>query len=139
MYESVRSGECPIGLIPQENSIHGVVIEAYDILRTPDVGREVFVRGEVTIGIQHCLITRQGVGLGDVKRVLSHEQVRTKFDLCVLPGVKLSKLFHSLMLHHAIHFPVSVKPPIHKTHPCLGGDVDLLPPVGRPYRELTWR
>lgn len=77
MYESVRSGESPIGLIPQENSIHGIVVEAYDILKEPDVGREAFVRGEVTIGIQHCLITRKGVKLEDVKRILSHEQVRT--------------------------------------------------------------
>jgi len=74
VYESVRLGECPIGLIPQENSIHGIVIETYDILRTPDVGKEVFVRGEVTIAIQHCLITRKGVRLEDVRRVLSHEQ-----------------------------------------------------------------
>ncbi|KAF9650041.1 PDT-domain-containing protein [Thelephora ganbajun] len=74
VYESVRSGECPLGLIPQENSIHGIVIEAYDILVVPDVGREVFVRGEVTINIQHCLITREGVALEDVRRILSHEQ-----------------------------------------------------------------
>ena len=75
VYESVRSGECPIGLIPQENSIHGSVIESYDILRVPDFGRKAFVRGEVTIRIQHCLITRKGVALQDVKRILSHEQV----------------------------------------------------------------
>ena len=72
----MRSGECPIGVIPQENSIHGIVIETYDILRGPDVGRDVFVRGEVTVSIQHCLITRKGVELKDVRRVLSHEQVR---------------------------------------------------------------
>lgn len=74
-----------MGLIPQENSIHGIVIEAYDILRGPDVGREVFVRGEVTISIQHCLITRKGVALKDVRRILSHEQVRTNpgFPFCV--------------------------------------------------------
>ena len=73
-----------MGLIPQENSIHGIVIEAYDILRGPDVGREAFVRGEVTISIQHCLITRKGVGLKDVKRILSHEQVCTNpsFSFC---------------------------------------------------------
>lgn len=81
MYGSVRSGECPIGLIPQENSIHGIVIESYDILRVPDFGREAFVRGEVTINIQHCLITRKGVALEDVRRILSHEQVRTGCEL----------------------------------------------------------
>lgn len=74
VYRSVRSGECPVGLVPQENSIHGIVIETYDFLRVPDFGREVFVRGEVAIPIQHCLITRKGVALEDVKRVFSHEQ-----------------------------------------------------------------
>ena len=83
VYESVRSGEHPVGLIPQENSIHGIVVEAYDIFKEPAVGREVFVRGEVTIGIQHCLITRKGVALKDVKRILSHEQVRTNSDFFV--------------------------------------------------------
>ena len=80
VYESVRLGECPMGLVPQENSIHGIVTETYDILRVPDFGRDVFVRGEVTTNIQHCLITRKGVGLGDVTRILSHEQVRTNSD-----------------------------------------------------------
>ena len=89
VYESVRSAQCPVGLIPQENSIHGIVIEAYDILRGPDVGREVFVRGEVTLGIQHCLITRKGVALKDIKRVLSHEQVRkNSIFMCVLHDIK---------------------------------------------------
>ena len=81
--ESVRLGECPVGLIPQENSIHGIVIETYDILRTPNVGADIFVRGEATIGIQHCLITRKGVVLQDVKRVLSHEQACIDFN-CVM-------------------------------------------------------
>ena len=85
VYESVRSGECPVGIIPQENSIHGIVIETYDILKAPDIGRKVFVRGEVTIGIQHCLITRKGVALKDVRRVLSHEQVRI---LCVCEAIE---------------------------------------------------
>ena len=90
VYESVRSGECPIGLIPQENSIHGIVNEAYDSLRGPDAGKEVFVRGEVTIGIQHCLITRKGVALEDVKRVLSHEQVRMNSNLLCLCRAELT-------------------------------------------------
>lgn len=67
-----------MGLIPQENSIYGIVVEVYDIIRLPDFGRKAFVRGEVTINIQHCLITRKGVALDDVRRVLSHEQVRAR-------------------------------------------------------------
>lgn len=80
-----------MGVIPQENSIHGIVIETYDLLRGQGVGKEVFVRGEVTIAIQHCLITRKGVALKDIKRILSHEQVRMKSDsVCAPQGTDLS-------------------------------------------------
>lgn len=57
------------GVVPQENSIFGIVNETYDGLR--DAG---FVRGEVTLGVQHCLLARHGVQVEDIKEILSHEQ-----------------------------------------------------------------
>ncbi len=73
------SPEIPIGVIPQENSVYGTVIDTYDALRSPEAGQSVFIRGELALAIQHCLIVRRGVKLEDVQRVMSHEQVHTSF------------------------------------------------------------
>ena len=62
----------PIGVVPQENSIFGSVIETYDLLKVPDAA---FIRGEITLQVEHCLLVRKGVQQNDIRRVLSHEQV----------------------------------------------------------------
>lgn len=61
-------------VIPQENSIFGSVVESYDSLRLPAAGSDIFVRGEYTLAIQHCLVVKKGVKLESVKRIVSHEQ-----------------------------------------------------------------
>ncbi|KAH9082184.1 PDT-domain-containing protein [Lactarius deliciosus] len=63
-----------LALLPQENSIFGIVTETYDLLRSSDVGESKWVRGTVTLPIQHCLVVRRGKTLRDIKKVLSHEQ-----------------------------------------------------------------
>lgn len=73
VFDSLAAGKLDYGVVPQENSIFGSVIETYDSLRCA-VGT--FVRGETSLRIDHCLLARKGVALGDVKTVLSHEQVR---------------------------------------------------------------
>lgn len=62
----------PIGVVPQENSIFGNVIETYNFLKVPDAA---FIRGEITLKVEHSLLTRKGVQLQNIRRVLSHEQV----------------------------------------------------------------
>ncbi|KAH7883680.1 Prephenate dehydratase-domain-containing protein [Phlebopus sp. FC_14] len=68
------STDVPFGIVPQENSIYGSVVETYNLLRNPAVGEETFVRGVTLLAIQHCLIVRRGVRIDDIKHVLSHEQ-----------------------------------------------------------------
>lgn len=75
VFEAV-SAEIPYGLVPQENTIFGAVTETYDALRGPAIGKELFVRGEVTLPVQHCLMARKGVKFEDIERIISHEQVR---------------------------------------------------------------
>ena len=70
-----------LALLPQENSIFGIVTETYDLLRSPDVGESRWIRGAVTLPIQHCLVVRHGKTLRDIKKVLSHEQVRALLSL----------------------------------------------------------
>ncbi|EGN93973.1 hypothetical protein SERLA73DRAFT_189114 [Serpula lacrymans var. lacrymans S7.3] len=68
------SPSVPLALIPQENSIHGAVIDTYDLLRSPCMGKTSFVRGDVVLSIKHSLVVRKGVRLGEIQHVLSHEQ-----------------------------------------------------------------
>lgn len=65
-------GAVSIGVVPQENTIFGNVIETYDEFRRAKCG---FVKGEITLQVQHCLLVQRGVQLHEIEEVLSHEQV----------------------------------------------------------------
>jgi len=73
------SSDTPLALIPQENSTYGAVIETDDLLRLPKTGRDIFVVGETTLSIQHCLLVRKGVQLQQIENVLSHEQASRSY------------------------------------------------------------
>ena len=68
-----------LALLPQENSIFGIVTETYDLLRSSELGESKWIRGAVTLPVQHCLIVRRGKTMRDIKTVLSHEQVCSFF------------------------------------------------------------
>ncbi|KAI9513028.1 PDT-domain-containing protein [Russula earlei] len=73
VFDSVGTS-AQLGLLPQENSIFGSVMETYDTLRSSDVGKSKWIRGTATLSIEHCLVVRQGKTMRDIKTVLSHEQ-----------------------------------------------------------------
>ncbi|KAF8140167.1 Prephenate dehydratase-domain-containing protein [Boletus edulis] len=68
------SAVVPFGIIPQENSLNGSVVETYNILRIPEVGQGTFVRGATVFAVKHSLVVRRGVKLENIEKVLSHEQ-----------------------------------------------------------------
>lgn len=76
-----------LALVPQDNSIFGNVIETYDLLRSPEMGREKFISGEVTLGVQHCLLVRKGVKLEHIERIFSHEQASQYCRCRVVVGI----------------------------------------------------
>lgn len=67
-FESLVGGEAERALIPIENSLAGAVSESYDLLRLQPVR----IVGEVQMRIEHNLIVPPGVGLKQIRRVLSH-------------------------------------------------------------------
>lgn len=73
------SEDLTLALLPQENSIFGIVTETYDLLRSSELGESKWIRGVVTLPVQHCLIVRRGKTMRDIKKVLSHEQVCSFF------------------------------------------------------------
>lgn len=68
--EAVSTGEVDCAIVPIENSIEGSVPATVDIL-VHEVDNLQIVR-EVRIPIRHCLITRPGITLDQVTKVVSH-------------------------------------------------------------------
>lgn len=64
----VLAGEVDAAVLPIENSLHGSVAEHYDLLLELDVR----IERESLLRIRHNLIAAPGVGLSDIRRVISH-------------------------------------------------------------------
>lgn len=65
----VERGDVDYGLLPIENSLAGSVVATYDALAQ---SRDVWVVGETTLPIHHCLLALPGTVLDDVRVVESH-------------------------------------------------------------------
>jgi len=70
VFESVKKGETPYGVVPIENSIEGSVNQTYDLFLEYDLK----VCGEIVLRIGHCLIAHPGTHLNQIKTVYSHPQ-----------------------------------------------------------------
>lgn len=70
VFESVKNGAVPHGVVPIENSIEGSVNQNYDLFLAYDLK----VCGEVAIKLAHVLIANPNIELEDVKIVYSHPQ-----------------------------------------------------------------
>ncbi len=70
VFESVKTGAVPHGVVPIENSIEGSVNQNYDLFLAYDLK----VCGEVAIKLAHVLIANPTTELENVKTVYSHPQ-----------------------------------------------------------------
>jgi prephenate dehydratase len=66
--DAVDSGEIDLGFVAIENSIEGTVNLTQDELA---FSHDLLIQREVVLNIEHCLMTKPGVALGDIAQVLS--------------------------------------------------------------------
>src|SRR5213080_5402397 len=77
VFRAVAAGEVDYGLVPVENSQAGSINDVYDLLRQHDL----FVIGEISHPVNHCLLCLPGQQLSDIKRVISHPQALAQCDV----------------------------------------------------------
>lgn len=67
---AVNEGMCDYGVLPIENNTYGSVKEVYKVIGEEDIR---IVRG-FTLKIEHVLLAKPGVAVGEITEVSSHEQ-----------------------------------------------------------------
>jgi len=68
--DSVIHGAADLALLPIENTTAGSINETYDLL----ADGKLHITGEVVSSIEHCLLALPGVGLDEIRVVISHPQ-----------------------------------------------------------------
>jgi len=88
VFNAIENGLCEYGVLPVENSTAGIVNKIYDLL----VQHDCYIVRSVRLKIDHCLLTKPGTRLEDVKEIFSHEQAINQCAgfLKSLPGVKVT-------------------------------------------------
>ena len=67
IFEAVETGRADLGMLPVENALAGSLPRAYELL----MERDLRIRAEVIMRIQHTLMAAPGVKLSELKRVRS--------------------------------------------------------------------
>lgn len=69
IFRAVETGQCPLGVVPVENSIEGTINRTLDRISGSPLG----ICGEVTLRIEHNLLSR-ATSTDDVSQVYAHPQ-----------------------------------------------------------------
>lgn len=69
--KAVGAGEAEEGVVPIENSLEGSVTDTLDLLIHES---SLFIRQELVLPIEHCLLVRPGISEADIKIIYSHPQ-----------------------------------------------------------------
>ena len=67
-------------VLPIESSLGGSIHRNYDLL----LRHQLHIVGEVQLPAHFCLLALPGVSEEQLKRVLSHPQVKNSFSLCIV-------------------------------------------------------
>jgi prephenate dehydratase len=70
VFEKAEAGAVPYGIVPIESSLAGSIHQNYDLL----LEHKLWIVGEIKLRIVHHLIVHSGVGLADLRKVVSHPQ-----------------------------------------------------------------
>ncbi|MDN3610885.1 prephenate dehydratase [Vibrio ostreicida] len=68
--QTVESGHADYGVLPIENTSSGSINEVYDLLQHTTL----YIVGELTLPIEHCLVATTELRLEDIKTLYSHPQ-----------------------------------------------------------------
>ncbi|MFB9135849.1 prephenate dehydratase [Vibrio olivae] len=84
---TVESGHADYGVLPIENTSSGSINEVYDLLQHTTL----YIVGELTLPIEHCLVATNDIRLEDIKVLYSHPQPHQQCSefLSRLEGVTL--------------------------------------------------
>ncbi len=70
VFRAVDSGFCRYGILPVENSTAGTVNKVYDLMEK----YKFYITRSLKLFIRHSILAPDGVELGDIKEIFSHEQ-----------------------------------------------------------------
>ena len=68
--QQVESGQVDYGMLPIENTSSGSINQVYDLLQHTNL----FIVGEITQPIEHCLLTSVNTSLDKIKTIYAHGQ-----------------------------------------------------------------
>lgn len=89
VFSAIEAGMCRYGVIPIENSTAGSVKKVYDLM----ISKNFKIVRTVRVKVDHCLLTKKGVKLSDIKEIFSHEQAISQcssFLASLGSGVKIT-------------------------------------------------
>src|SRR5262249_52411140 len=74
VFDEVQRGLADYGVVPVENSTEGVVNHTLDTFLVSDLR----ISAEILLGVDHCLLVRAGLELGEGERVYSRRRGRAR-------------------------------------------------------------
>lgn len=100
VFDALDKGECEYGVLPLENSTAGSVVKIYDLMMHHNFS----IVKSIRIKIDHCLLTKRGTELSDIKEVFSHEQAINQCSQFIKehPEIKFTPVANTAMASKAV-------------------------------------